>query len=90
MLHSEFTPHAFITLSNFGGIEIMLNRSCDGVYFRYNYGQDNLETEEILEAEILTSDEKDRDGESYFIHNNGKQEKDSYNVYYLSEATRIE
>jgi hypothetical protein len=45
MTYTEFKPHAFITISNHGGIEIMLNRSNDGVYYRFSYGQDNLESD---------------------------------------------
>lgn len=83
MLHSEFTPHAFITLSNCGGIEIMLNRSADGVYYRFNYGQDNIQDEEIFEAEIEY--DNDEDATTYFAHNYG-----THSVpYYLNQAMRI-
>lgn len=85
MTHSEFKPEAVITLSNWGGVEIMLNRSNDGVYYRFNYGQD-IEKEEIFEADILHSEEKDREGEAYFIHN---RNSDPYSVYYLSEAIKL-
>lgn len=87
MLHTQFTPHAFITLSNLGCIEIMLNRSNDGVYYRFNYGQDNIENEEIFESEILFEEEcEERAGESYFIH---QPSNSTHSVYYLSEAMRI-
>jgi len=90
MLHNEFTPHAFIALSNLGGIEIMLHKSGDGVYYRFNYGQDNLQDEEIFEAEILHSEEEEREGEAYFIHqSSGEGKPNVYSVYYLSEAMRI-
>ncbi len=88
MTNKEFTPQAFITLSNSGGLEIMLNRSNDGVYYRFSYGND-LSKEEIFEAEILYSEEEDREGEAYFIHNKGRGKIDSYTVYYLSEAMKI-
>lgn len=52
MNHTEFKPHAFITIANTGGIEVMLNKSNDGVFYRFNHGQDNIENEEIFEAEI--------------------------------------
>ena len=87
-MKTKFTTHAFITLSNCGGIEIMLNDSNDGVFYRFNYGQDNLDKEEIFESEILFSDEEEREGEAYFIHNKGKGAIDTYSVYYLSEAIR--
>lgn len=79
---NEFKPHATITLSNSGGIEIMLNRSQDGVYYRFNYGQDNLQDEEILEAPI----DYDMDGEAYFMHitDNGGT------AYYLTEAMKLQ
>jgi hypothetical protein len=85
MTHSEFTPHAFITLSNCGGIEIMLNRSCDGVYYRFNYGQDNLESEEIFEAEIAykLSEDEDEDTDTGFFHGEGED-----TFYSLSQAMR--
>ena len=89
MTTTQFTPNAYITLSNCGGIEIMVNHSGDGVSYRFNYGQDNLQDEEIFESEILYSDEEDHDGEAYFIHNKGRGKVDTYTVYYLSEAMRI-
>lgn len=86
MLHNEFTPQAFITLSNYGGVEIMLNRSNDGVYYRFNYGQDNLQDEEIFEAEIvhLTGDKDEDARNSGFYHG---EDEDIF--YSLSEAMRI-
>ena len=84
MLHSEFTPHAFITLSNLGGIEIMLNRSNDGVYYRFNYGQDNLQEEEIFESQIFYGYNEDDESNPYFIHG-----EDETILYHLSEAMRI-
>lgn len=77
MLHSNFTPHAFITDSNVGGIEIMLNKSNDGVFYRWNYGPD-LSKEEIFEAEI----QFDQEGEPYFMHAGCR-------VIYLTEAMKI-
>ncbi len=86
MKHSEFTTHAFITISNCGGIEIMLNKSNDGVYYRYNYGQDNLESEEIFEAEIkyTFSTDENEDSAAYFEHS-----EDSNVRYFLNEAMRV-
>jgi hypothetical protein len=81
MKANEFKPHAAITLSNAGGIEIMLNRSNDGVYYRFNYGQD-LTKEKIYEKEILyTTPESEEESQPYFKHRNTK--------YFLSEAMRI-
>jgi hypothetical protein len=82
MTNSQFKADAFITLTNYGGIEIMLNRSCDGIYYRFNYGQDKIEDEEIFEAEIehdYTVNEDDAD--SFFMH--GDQ------AICLNEAMRI-
>lgn len=85
MKYKEFTPHAYITLSNMGGIEIMLNRSNDGVYYRFNYGQDNLQAEEIFEAEITTLfGEDDEEGNAGFYHG-----EDETIFYPLNEAMRI-
>ena len=88
MLHSEFTPHAFITLSNLGGIEIMLNHSNDGVYYRFNYGQDNLQDEYIYEAELeyKTDNEDSEDVESGFHHYNTGNNPAIF--YSLSQAMR--
>lgn len=81
MKANTFQVHAFITLSNTGGIEIMLNSSEDGVYYRWNYGQP-LDDEEIYEAEILF----DQDGEAYFIH---VGVNDVHTSYYLNQAMRV-
>lgn len=88
MTHTEFTPHAYITLSNSGSIEIMFNRSNDGAYYRFNYGQDNLENEEIFEAEILysVSEHEEDDCLPYFEHNYNDNGSVSY---FLNEAMRI-
>lgn len=82
MTTQEFTPHASITLSNVGGIEIMVNRSADGVYYRFNHGQDNLQDEPIEEAEILytLSDIEEEDNRAYFEHNG--------TAYFLDQAIK--
>ena len=89
MTHAEFTPHAHITLSNWGGIEIMINRSCDGVYYRFNYGQDDIEKEEIFEQEIIfkigAEDAEGDEAEAGFIH----EGTEGNQFYSLSEAIRI-
>jgi len=58
----RFKPDATLTICNHGGIEIMFNHSNDGVYYRFNYGQD-MEHEEIYEAEI-----EHEEGGAYFTH----------------------
>lgn len=84
MTHTEFKPHAGITLSNHGGIEIMLNRSNDGVYYRFNYGQD-LSKEEIFEAPIIhLFGEDDEEGNPGFYHS-----EDESIFYSLNEAMRF-
>jgi len=87
MLHNEFTPHAFITLSNYGGIEIMLNRSNDGVFYRFNYGQDNLQDEQIFDAEIVylygEDTESREDANAGFYHG-----EDESIFYSLNDAMR--
>lgn len=85
MLQNEFTPHGFITLSNYGGVEIMLNRSNDGVFYRFNYGQDNIQKEHIYEAEI----EYTEDGEAFINHQHLGDKQPNGTRYYLSEAMRI-
>lgn len=86
MTHTEFKPHAFIALSNHGGIEIMLNRSNDGVYYRFNYGQDNLDQEEIFEAEI---DYFDLDENGNIIDPVAGFRHNGEDIYFLNEAMRI-
>jgi hypothetical protein len=86
MTHSEFTPHAFITLSNCGGVEIMLHPSGDGVYYRFNYGQDNLDSEEIFEAPIkyLFGEDDDEPCNTGFYH-----DEDEDIFYSLDEAMKV-
>lgn len=86
MTSLEFTPHAAITLSNLGGIEVMLNHSNDGVYYRFNYGQDNLQDEEIFESEIQYT--QDDEPEAFFTHTHPGDKQPTVR-YYLSEAMRI-
>ncbi len=84
---ANFTPHAFITLCNTGGIEIMLNRSNDGVFYRFNYGQD-LTKEDIFEAEIVylygEDTESNEDANAGFYHG-----EDESIFYSLNEAMKI-
>jgi hypothetical protein len=75
--YENFVVHGARHISNTGGIELMVNRSNDGVYFRYNYGQD-LTKEPIYEAELVD----DQDGEFYFYDNNGE-------VEYLNNYLRV-
>lgn len=56
---NEFNPNGFYTISNAGGIEVEVNESGDGVRYRFNYGQDDLENEEIYEAEIIYEPDED-------------------------------
>lgn len=90
MTHAEFTPHAAITLSNNGGIEIMVNQSGDGVFYRFNYGQYDIESEVIFEAEIDywmadSEDDSSTDNAAFFTHGDG----DNACRYFLNEAMRI-
>lgn len=64
----KFEPQAGAHISNTGGIEIMLNNSCDGLYYRINYGQD-LSKAAIIEAEIETSQDEENEEEtiSFFM-----------------------
>lgn len=77
MESNEFKSQAAITLSNYGGIEIMFNRSNDAVFYRFNYGQD-LKEAQIYEREILYSP---KTGQPYFDHFGTR--------YYLNDAIRI-
>jgi hypothetical protein len=82
MNNTEFTPHAHIALSNSGGIEIMLNRSNDGVYYRF-VNCNVLKEAKIYEKEILYSYPLNDEEESrpYFKHGHTR--------YYLDEAMKI-
>jgi hypothetical protein len=82
---TNFIPHAYITLSNCGGIELMLTRSNDGVFYRFNYGQD-LTTTEIFEAEIVYINDEDNEdvSEAGFYHG-----EDESIFYSLNEAIKI-
>lgn len=86
MAHDQFIPTGFLTLSNTGGVELMFNRSADGVYYRFNHGQD-LSAEKIYEAEIEYTEE----GEAFFshIHESEKLPSGRRSRYYLSEFIRL-
>ena len=73
-MQGTFKPHGYITLSNWGGIEVMIDESGDGVHYRFSFGSPD---EEILDAEI----EYDKEGNAFFRHAKTK--------YYLSEVMRI-
>ena len=62
MQDTEFVPQAGHQLTNFGGIEIMFNKSNDGVFYRYNYDQTPQDTP--IEAEIEYF-ETDQDGSPF-------------------------
>jgi len=67
----EFNPNGFYTISNCGGIEVEINSSGDGVRYRFRYGQDDLENEEIFETDIIYEpDEDDPSGDfiAGFLH----------------------
>ena len=85
MTNSEFVVHAYITTSNCGGIEIMLNRSNDGAYYRFNYGQDDLENEVIYEAEIEYDNTEE--GSTYLMHK-PEDDKSTWRMIKLNEAIR--
>lgn len=88
----QFKPHAGITLTNTGCIEIEVHPSGDGVKYRFNYGQD-LTTEEILEAEIQYTNpgdgEEEEDGRAYFIHPNSRGAEEGIK-YFLDEAMKFD
>jgi hypothetical protein len=70
-----FKAHATRHLSNTGGIELMLHDSGDGVYYRYNYGQD-LTKEEIYEAELWPDNASG--GMSFTDHNGQTESLEDY------------
>ena len=60
----KFTPHGGMHLTNTGGIEVELHPDGDGLRWRYNYGQDDLDSTPVTEAEIVYQpDEDEPDGD---------------------------
>ena len=57
MNHKDFKADGVIGISNTGGVEVMINESQDGVYYRFLYGGD--EEPEIFEAEIIYEPDED-------------------------------
>lgn len=70
---SWFRPHAYKTLSNSHGMEIMLNETAEEVYYRYT--NDNTAYNSFVNY--------DQDGDAYFMDMRSKT------VYYLSEFLKI-
>lgn len=68
----RFKAEVYLQESNFGGIELMMNVSGDGVYYRWSYGQD-LTKELIYEAEI----ENDDTG-AYFMHGDTRYDLNNF------------
>lgn len=60
----EFKVHGVIGISNTGGIEVMLNRSNDGVYYRFTCGEEDLSKEPIYEAELIAAPVENQDDEN--------------------------
>jgi len=69
----EFKAQAYLSISNTGGIEIMVSN--ETVYYRYSYGNDD---EEILESNLEYDGE---DCRPYFKHTDGE-------VYWIDEFMR--
>jgi hypothetical protein len=86
-LRANFKPIGGIALCNFGGIELMFDRSGDAVIYRYNYGQEDIDKEEIYIAEIEFEDresedeDEDENAREYFMSGTMK--------VYLDECTRF-
>lgn len=84
-LRRIFKPAGGKQLTNFGGIELMFDQSGEAVYYRYNYGEENIDQKEIYTAEIEQewNDSEDEDTEftrDYFM--------DAGTKYYLDEFMR--
>lgn len=71
-----FEPHAFKTISNFHGMEIMLNETFEEVSYRYT------DEEEVSTSPISY----DMDGDPYFHEYRGPHEP---TVHYISEFLKI-
>ena len=70
-----FTPHGYLTFSNWGGIEIELSKDGDGVRYRYT------DDEVYKEAEI----EYDEEGRAYFSDIGTEEDR----RFYLDEFIRV-
>ena len=68
-----FNPHAYKTLTNSGGIEIMIDHAAEEVYYRYT--NDNTVHNSFINY--------DQDGDHYFMDMSSKV------VYYLNEFIKI-
>jgi hypothetical protein len=81
-----FKPNGAICLFNTGGIEVMTDERGDGLYYRFSYGQDNIQNDKIFEAEIEYLENEDIEDqenkfEAAFIH--------AECTYFLSTCMRI-
>lgn len=57
-----FTIHGYLTICNHGGLEVEISSSGDSVRYRYNFGEDNNDTNldtEIKETEIIYEPNED-------------------------------
>ena len=73
--NDEFTPHGYMTKSNFGGTEVQISNDGSAARFRNNYGTPDKPTD-WLEIEF------DEEGVAYVTLPNGSQERlDNYMRY---------
>ena len=81
---NTFEVHGLYTICNAGGIEVEIHPSGDGIRYRFNYGQDNLQDEEIFETKIIyepNEDDPAGDFEAGFLHGD--------TFYPLSKVMRV-
>ena len=72
----NFTVHAVMTTSNFGGLELQLNDQGSAVRIRENHGQPNLSVSHWLDIDF------DIDCDAWFEYND--------DIYYLHQFMTIE
>ena len=79
-METPFVAHGHITLSNTGGILVMINRNGDGV--RYKFVTDSEDVEEFESEIFYEPDPENEDGTlAYFVHGDTR--------YYLNDVMRI-
>lgn len=83
MIPAQFTAEASIGIDNTGGLEIMMDKRGDGLYYRFSHGQD-LSKAVIYEAEIEYEAPSDEEEAEWYGHKPYFQHGDVR--YYLSEA----
>lgn len=70
----DFKPCGALAVSNWGGIEVEINNSCDGIRYRWSYGNPKEKVSRWQEIKYSAS------GRAYFVSKRRR--------YYLDEFMR--